>query len=323
MSTIIVHPLFTHRASSVERVEASNSALRLLYDINHLAGPVNAGYTKAFKFRSERDLRLSRRQSVQSESTSSDGEAKKDFTSKYASSESIWWQADSLWDVVGWAFNCSIHHRKRWERWTVWLGWFIDALERDWDERKSLADEASSDDQAKDLIVDSLIYQNLEDVNSRTDARRVLRAILTDGVNQKPVKEFPEVWENETKERKVKDDTRGPRKKLDLDEGEFGDYDIDEDEDEIMEDTSDTAANKASKQDHGPRARKDNKNSRDPVQQGVAKFGGVDAVAFRQRLLGLVRHSASFSSSSLILQPLALQSLAGTSERLPACRNTL
>lgn len=143
------------------------------------------------------------------------------------------------------------------------------------------AEEATnaSHDIAQELVTDSLMAGYLEAVNSRTDTRRVLRAILTDGVNQKPLNEFPEVWENETKERKLKDGTSEPQKKLDLEKGEFGDYNVDEDDDEVMEDAP-TAANDTSQATKG---------AKDPFQLGIARFGGVDAVSFRQRLLALVR----------------------------------
>jgi hypothetical protein len=60
-----------------------------------------------------------------------------------------------------------------------------------------------------------------------------MRAILADG-SEKAVNEFGEVFKNETKERKKEPVALKARKPLNIDEDKWGDYDVREDEDEVM-----------------------------------------------------------------------------------------
>ena len=125
------------------------------------------------------------------------------------------------------------------------------------------------------------------------------RAILADG-SANHIKEFTEVFRNETKERKKEEEnTVNEQKALDIENGEFGDYDIDDDEDAIMEDASIRTSTRPMR-----RAAMGNKNTpnlsddsseneedQDYSEQslsGAERLGGVDALVLRQRLLALV-----------------------------------
>lgn len=294
LSTIVVHPIFTNRASTAERLEASNFALRFLRDITKTVGPVNANFTEAFAFSSLRASRSHSRKRIAPVESDSDSDELRDqkLDSKYARSESVWTQADDLWHVVGWAFNCSVNCKKRWERWAAWLDWFVSAMEADWNERVRLAKTILETDitGAKGLVQGSLIAQYISGVDGRNGRRRIMRAVLADGT-QKSVNEFSEVWQNETKERKKRtDDSDKPSKKLDIDEGEFGDFGGDEDEDEVMEDTSDDGEGDGTLTPGSETSNSGNdvKEPPDLFQLGTEQLGGTNAVSLRHRLLALL-----------------------------------
>ncbi|KAF2099515.1 hypothetical protein NA57DRAFT_55479 [Rhizodiscina lignyota] len=295
LSTIVVHPLFTNRASNAERSEASNSTLHLLYDITKVVGPVNAGFAAAFDFSSHRALRTHTRKRaapLDSDSDDSDELRDRNLESKYARSESVWMQADDLWHIVGWSFNCSIKYKKRWERWALWLEFIVSAIEADWKERVHHAKETVEfgPSAARGLLRGSMIFQYVGGNEGRNRQRRIMRAILADG-QQKSLNEFPEIWNNETKERKSKKDQLDkPSKKINLDEGEFGDYDIDDDEDELMEDGDEDGEGDVTitPDSEDSESKKIRAEAPDPFQLGTAKLGGVTAVSLRLRLLALL-----------------------------------
>jgi hypothetical protein len=296
LSTIIVHPLFTHRVNSPARAEASRSALRLLQDITDTVGPVNACYSEAFVFRSDREQRrLSRHQSMHFDADSDDSSEgnSKGPNWRYATTDSVCGRADDCWAVVGWAFNCLYNNPKRWEYWRLWLGWYIDALEKDWQERLRLAAailETTGDARkAKQPLLKSMIFGSLLHNTSRSAGRRILRAILTDGVNQKPLNEFKEIWMKETKERKVSAEEE-PEKEFNLEEDKWGAYDIDYNEDKISDGEPDGSQSESrpSEDDTEESTHKSRRTPKDIFEIGTAKFGGVDALKFRLRLIALL-----------------------------------
>jgi hypothetical protein len=121
---------------------------------------------------------------------------------------------------------------------------------------------------------DSLMSLYLKGKENRTAWREVMAAILADG-SSISMNKFGEVWKNETKERKVKEgEERGAVKQMNLDEGNFGDYDVADDEDEPMaEDEQDNAVEEA------------------PVDEHSNDLGGPESIALRQRFLRLVSPS--------------------------------
>lgn len=207
-----------------------------------------------------------------SQSNSTDTEENEDeeeehdkLRSPFAQAKSVFAQVIDFWQVVGWAFNCSIAWKKRWERWKLWLAFVLDVLEDDWDERFKRASELNTDVP----LAQSIILRFLQAGKGRSGRRRIMRAIFADG-QEKSLAEFSEVWRDETKVRKITVEDTTTRKKVNLDEDEWGDYDFDPDDDEVA--------------DYGESTLEDETED-DNVN---AEYGGIDAMKLRQRLLTLV-----------------------------------
>jgi hypothetical protein len=130
--------------------------------------------------------------------------------------------------MVGWAFNCSVKHPKRWKYWKVWLDFMLDVLDADWEEREAQDGETQAN--PKDQFVykavrQSLLVQYLSDTRCRSSAvKRVVRSAFADG-GLDSLREFPEVFPNETRELKTQ---TGQKRKRGGVEHRFGDYDDDE-----------------------------------------------------------------------------------------------
>lgn len=270
-ATLIVHPQYTIRAKSEDDLRASDEALRYLRDALRIVGPVNAKLALAFTFRNDVSLKRRRkgRQSEDESNGDDDDEDEDQLTSSFAGEKSVFAQRRGFWQVVGWAFNCSVKYKKRWERWKLWLEVMIEVLEEDWMERQRGVMEEAGDmdvDLSGKLAKESLITQYLGGAGSRNGKREILRAILANG-EEKSVNEFCEVWKDETKERKVREEVDIDRRKsINLDDDEWGDYDINEDEDEVMQDGEEPTE----------------------VESGGEELGGIDSIKLRQRLMVLV-----------------------------------
>lgn len=274
-ATLVVHPQLTTRAKSPEDLQASNEALRFLRNVNRIVGPVNADFATVFNFESQQSVfNLRRRRTKRNaDSTSTSGdETPTPYTlnSPFARERSVFAQMKDFWHVVGWAFNCSIVWRKRWDRWKLWLAFVLEVLEDDFRLRLK---QARKSDSAK-AIKDSIIMRYLEGTEQNTARRRIMRAILADG-KDKSLVEFGEVWKDETKEKKVQEEMLdAPRKKVNLDEDEWGDYDFDLDEDEVTDKDIEDSSSEASADDDGD------------------EFGGTGAMLLRQRFIKLVSQLA-------------------------------
>ena len=194
--------------------------------------------------------------------------------------------AKDFWHMVGWALNCSVKYPKRWKYWKVWLDFMLDVLDDDWMERRrqDLLDPVGKDAEREQqpLLRKCLLVKYLSEAKGRSSAvKRVVRSAFADG-SPDSLKEFPEVFPNETKELKVPNGRK--RKREDLRKHQIGDYD-DEDE-EIAIDSSELT-------DQTPEPSQDVEDALviDPW------LGGSESIALRQRLLMLV------SSICIILGP--------------------
>jgi len=262
-ATLSVHPQFTTRAKSDDDLFLANEALKLLHNVNKVVGPIKADFATAFAFQSLKPSRHGKRRAADSPPEEIENEGY--IRSAFASEKSLFAQVDDVWQVIGWVFNCSIVWKSRWERWKLWVELFLDVVEDDWTERGNMANSSGS----IEPLQESLLMQYLTRVKGRTERRRLMRAILTDG-RKKALNEFPEIFENETKERKV----RFPRERqeLNLDQDQWGDYDLDEEEDEFIEDTNHLSG----------------EDLEDMPSPHTNDFGGLESVLLRQRFLVLV-----------------------------------
>ncbi|KAI9881584.1 MAG: hypothetical protein M1830_000148 [Pleopsidium flavum] len=280
-ATLVVHPSLTTRARSPERLQTSNIALRLLRHTNKLVGPLNGDFDTAFAFtyfNTSRRGGNGRRRTADDYSPSS-GDDPDIINSEIANSGSVWARAEDFWQVVGWAFNCSVMYPKRWERWKLWLEFIIDVLEDDWVERENVSVETEKNPESS--MERSLIAKYLQLEGGKMGGnRRVVRAVFADG-GAKAMNEFTEVFKNETKTRKKDDGGLKKREaKVDVEEEIFGDYlEDDDDDEEDVEDDTETSE---------PVVNDENFNTDENVANGAESLGGMDSLILRQRLLALL-----------------------------------
>lgn len=284
-STLITHPRLTTKTRSADAIKGSNSALRYLRCVQQtLDGPAYKTIRKAFSFPDERTRRrVPRNGGSPSPGASSDIER---LDGLVANAQSVWHRGEDFWHVVGWAFNCSVVHKKRWDRWKLWLEIMLDFLEADWeaamkDGREDFANKGS-------ILQESLIlqYVSSQDPTNRTTRRRINRAILAMADGHSMV-QFPEVWPNETIELKPQDEKKKPVGHVDFETGELGDYASD-DEDVPMHGAPQRSRERS-------RLRRLSNASPDPQDGPVASFsdaverlGGAEAIQLRQRFVALV-----------------------------------
>jgi hypothetical protein len=298
MATLVVHPLWTNRATDPDNVKTANDALFLLKHVNALVGGANAKFTSAFKFLDRFDSRDRRRRTGDhAASPEDDGNLK----IKLANEGAIWNLAEDFWAVVGWAFNCSCQYPKRWERWRPWLDFMLDALEDDLQERIPAAEALRKEGKeaaANTLLSESLIAQYcLSTGDGRSGKRRVMRAILANGC-KKDLDEFHEIWKNETKppkEKKVEDLVS--KKKIDFENDEYGDYMDMDDSDEEDEDLPSTPKATTSARSSRKRGRPSSATpdvDADSDYSVSSDYGGFLVVQLRQRFIALVSVIRSF-----------------------------
>lgn len=292
MATLSVHPMWTNRATESENFKIANDALFLLKHVNSLVGGANANFTSAFKFLDKFDSRDRRRRTGDhANSPEDDGKLK----IQLANQSAIWNLAEDFWSVIGWAFNCSCQHPKRWERWRPWLEFMLDALEDDLQERISAVEPLREDGKeaaANTLLSESLIAQYcLATGDGRASKRRVMRAILANGC-KKDLDEFHEIWKNETKPPKEKKmEELVSKKKIDFDNDEYGDYmdaDESEEEDEDLPSTPKATTSARSSRKRGRPSSSTPDVEAESEYSVSSDYGGYEAVHLRQRLIALV-----------------------------------
>lgn len=364
-STLVVHPSTTHRAVSPDAQKAADLALRYLYQVNTVVGPLNANFISAFDFIKSSNLahgipsiRKYKKRKIKTEddtngdngcaSSSNDGDSSNsgsDANGSMTSEEHIegdnelvelsiakagglFASAESFWHAVGWTFNCSLRHPHRYRRWKLWLGLMLQALEDDWSERLRIARLRNNDDTSACVGVqelqDSIIMHFLgNQANSgRAGRRKVLRAILADG-GARATAEFGEVFHRECETKKKQDDRDSKlnkdgqqKRKLDIDEGEFGDY-FDDDDDAQLEEEEDVVPKDNNRSRISGRKRRirnyypenpwgkpETSEVDSKAESGIdfALLGGAIVVQLRRQLLALVspsRHIFGFVSADL------------------------
>ena len=307
-ATLIVHPQFTTRTTSPDKQDAADDAFFYLRNVSRLLGTRRSGLDKAFQFgdaaaASKRGKRARTRVS----DVASDDEDDKlgRIRSVYVEKESLWTSSEDFWCTVGWAFNCAVTHPHRWERWKLWLDLTLHILEDDLEVRLPEATKAyvelGSTAAIREVLQNSMLAQYLSPIGEgRNNKRRLMRAILTDG-KSKSLAEFPEIWRHETKPPKQQQDVHlSKRRKLDLENGEFGDYFDDSDEESpgtsVRRSRSVTAFSTA----HPSRAASESDDESDndsngaktpnttELPNGVEAFGGIEAIHIRQRIMALL-----------------------------------
>ena len=315
-ATVLIHPTTTTRASTTEEKEAPSAALRLLRLVNTHVGPSAARVDVAFSFDEPETWREA--EDDDDERETSNGQRRDDTTKMInlpmANSHSLWSRAVDFWHAVGWAFNCSVLHPDRWERWRQWLEFMCEVMERDWNDRlespgAAREEEEEEEEGRKALLMESLIFKYLTSSIGYGGKRRMLRAVFADG-SAASLTEFREVFKHELRKPASEESSKKRARHVNLDEDEYGDY-VTNDRDEYG--SEDSAENPIMEEDAGPRRR--SKRSRRitrkfgnsdadvgegkmtldmaDLEGGVQLLGGFSSLALRQRLLSLLSNVAS------------------------------
>ena len=300
--TLLVHPSLTTRTTSTEKHIAADDAFKYLRHVNSLLGPQQSGLDRAFQFgstsTSARGKRIRNRASDLA--ADEDGDQSDKIRLPYIDKEALWTNTEDFWSVVGWAFNCSVAHPARWGRWQLWLTLVLDVLEDDLEARLPEATRVYFDygttEAIRKSLQDSMLSQYLAPIgDGRNNKRRLMRAVLANGTS-KSLAEFPEIWKRETKPPKQKIDGRlNKKRKLDIDNSEFGDYYDHSDDDSpgasLRRSRSTTAPPTA--QPSRAASNDDSELSEEETGEqlsapGIETYGGVESLHLRQRILALL-----------------------------------
>ena len=299
-ATLLVHPSLTTRTTASDKHAAADHALKYLRHVNSLLGPQESGLDKAFRFEGGNSVRGKRTKfRVPDVAIDPEGEQSDRIRLAYIDKESLWTNAEDFWCVVGWAFNCSVAYPARWERWKLLLGLMLDVLEDDLEARLPEATrtyiEYGSTEAVRKVLQNSMLSQYLSPIGEgRNNKRRLMRAVLADGT-PKSVSEFPEIWRHETKPPKQKQDVRlSKKRKLDLENNDFGDYYDHSSEESPGTSTrrsrSTTALPTAQPSRAGSNASDESDSDPDepPSPPGIETYGGIESLHLRQRILALL-----------------------------------
>ncbi|KAH7135989.1 hypothetical protein B0J11DRAFT_547749 [Dendryphion nanum] len=285
-STLVVLPSITTRALSDDDIKGSDAALNYLRTVQNTISPLDSSLRTAFTFSDERKRR---RFGV---SHNVDDETEK-ISIPSADSQSLWCRASDFWHVVGWAFNCSVAHKKRWARWKLWLELMLDLLESEWDACTKKARDEDAD--MEGVLMGSIVWHYVSSMNTKSVAhrRRMVRAILA-MATPRSLKDFGEVWKDETRAPKAKEDV-APMGKIDIDNLKQTYFQRDE-EDEVMEDVPSISTRSSRSRNPMKQSGTDVEEGGDhdekfvvhSVQEAIERLGGTDAITMRQRLIALL-----------------------------------
>jgi hypothetical protein len=287
VSALVVHPRHTTQAPRGERVELASRAITFLRSLLAHLGPLNANLGEAFALSPPRTPGARRGRNGVDEGGSESGDEVERMGGVVANKGRIRRNAKDFWHVVGWAFNCSVHHPKRWKYWKVWLGYMIDVLDADWEEREAQDREGSprSPDSAQgpDITCQSmrrgaLIVKYIADVKGRSSAvKRVVGAAFAAG-GVEDLRSYPEVFQNETREFQAQNGQK--RKRGDSIRPEFGGFDDDDMDEASFDSSQPTDGNQESSQ-----------NSLEEEVTMDPWMGFPDSIILRQRILVMVSRS--------------------------------
>lgn len=279
---------YKFKSSSRETSRGSDAAFRYLQCLLFtIEGPTYPYVRQAFTFPIERTRRRPRGYRNATRSLSPDEDDDIDHLyCEAANDKSLWYRADDFWHIVGWAFSCSAAYKKRWERWKLWLTVMLDFLEADWDVciKQSQHDEAGQEA----VLQQSLIWQYVLGEGqsmTRTTRRRIAKSIFAIASTES-LKDYPEIWENETREPREPPNKKQKLGNVDFETGEVADYDSDEE----MKDAPArvTRAIERKLEVTPPPGLPDINNGSLNLHDAIERLGGSDAITLRQRLLALV-----------------------------------
>lgn len=238
VSALLVHPRHTTQAPRGERVELAWRAITFLRSLLATLGPLNANLSEAFSLAPIRTRGARRGRNAGDDGSSESDDDDERMGGVVANQGRIRRCAKDFWHVVGWAFNCSVVYPKRWRYWKVWLGYMLDVLETDWEQREAedrkagLGPPESTQDSemGQSMLQESLLVRYLSDVKGRSSGmKRVVGAVFAAG-SPDDLRSYPEVFPNETREAQAQNGQK--RKRADSTIPGFVGFD-DDDTDEL------------------------------------------------------------------------------------------
>ncbi|KAK6417949.1 hypothetical protein LTR95_017262, partial [Oleoguttula sp. CCFEE 5521] len=293
LATLSVHPSLTTRTTSKDRHAAADAAFQYLRHLQHLTNVDESGLSQALTYQGTTPSRSKRAKLRHNADSDEDSVQSGSINSPYAGKESILSNADDFWAVVGWALNCSVAHPARWARWKLWLEMVLDVLE------SNLEDRHRRDPHTVDASLIAHYLAQYAD-QGRSIKRRIMRAILADG-SQTSMNQFPEIWRNETRPPKQINDeaTCSKKRKLDLEQGEFGDYlDSDSDRDSPGGDlrvSRNATRTPGARLSTGPDSASRHASPTPETVRSQASYGGESSIAIRRRLLAILARLAGLA----------------------------
>ncbi|KAJ5281118.1 hypothetical protein N7478_006490 [Penicillium angulare] len=318
-TTFLVHPSTTTRAKSAEEKDAAHLSLRLLRLLSSLVSPQDCKLNHAFSF-ADRVSRSGRQKEEGNSSLRSD----KPLNLEMGKSDSLWSRAEDFWHMVGWAFNCSVLHPERWERWQIWLRYMCDVLEDDWAERVREYEEVTQPVEnggrqravPLNILRDSLIYQFITSNSTYGRNRRILRAIFADG-STASINEFRAVFKKELTSLQAPEKPKKRGRGVNIDQDIYGDYLSQDETDEEMNGTTDSAAHNTSPSNTKGKTRRTKRTRRGTRSETGAKING----SAEAQQTSLPHHSVGLAASSglasLRFRKRLMGLLSNVSERLP------
>lgn len=322
-ATFLVHPKTTTHAKAEEK-ECAHVALRLLRLITTLVTPKDAKFNLAFSFAQSSTSRSGRHRTAEDDPNSELRHyATRPLNLGMGRHDSLWSRAEDFWHAVGWAFNCSVLHPARWERWQLWLEFMCGVIDDDWAERereyeankeehtepiengtgttkkgrKPKGKGSNPNDDGLAIFRESIIFQYISTGFSSGNLRRIFRAIFADG-SSTSVNEFRQVF---SKELAVFDPNRkreNPKKRdrqVDIERDEFGDYLTEEETDDEANGTATGPRQSGPRQSKrtkpntaGTAPETANAGQASTQQKGVSSMGGIGSLNLRKRLLGIL-----------------------------------
>jgi hypothetical protein len=227
LGTLAVHPDLTTRPREEHWTDVSSASLVYLRSLLRTVGPINARFQDAFRFG---HAPRQSRGGTPSGDGSDGGYDSGDETHLYGryGKHSVWRRGQDFFNVVGWAFNCSVLYPNRWEYWRQWLEFIFDVLEEDIYERIKMDEQEHARGGIQKgncrypLLAESMLAGYVKQRNGRTGGVKwIIRVIFADGQDSS-ASLFQEVWDKEHKGVTKTVALKKRKRKINIEKGDFG-----------------------------------------------------------------------------------------------------
>lgn len=294
VTSLIVHPDYTTSLPSIrDNNKPAQLAFHYLHDLFRVVKPSDLPLAEAWKFKMQRQTlarghRSARRHAGNSpDGYSESGSGDEETNCALAGSEGLFAQVNDLWEAVGWAFTCSVMHKRRWEWYLLLLKVFLDAFESDW--RTRVEDGT---------FEDALIVKMLPVGTENVQVQKILNAVFATGRSEKTT--YEEIWEDELDRRRG----RRKEKEFDVEKKTILSEMIDEEEDRILEEEAKRLEQEDAREEIRAKSILGAKGGKGKMKEispsVVERWGGMDAYELRNRFISLVSNSIAIQRHLLI-----------------------